>query len=135
MNLSQFDNKESSLKEHIGKPDVSQNDINKILKLSMLIVLVLALASSFLSYTLVLCKENDLLELHKKTSYTHSENIELKTEVEFVKSFYNVQNKASTLNFLHKPDKIIEIEDPSAKTIVNVDDFPRISNERVVRGY
>jgi hypothetical protein len=118
------------------KASVSANtNINKLLKRVILVLLGLAVASSFVSYTLVLCKENDILSLHKKTVEVQMENNDIKTEVEFARSLYTVQNKVSTLNFLHKPDKIIEIEEGYKASNVEVTEFPRIVDERVISGY
>jgi hypothetical protein len=101
----------------------------------VMIILVVAIVSSMISYTLVLSKESNLLSLHKQTSKIQMENIEIKTNVEFARSLYNVETKAMSVSYLHKPEKVIEVEADKANLTVNVDRYPDNKSERIVGGY
>lgn len=109
--------------------------LKDMFKCVIFVLLAVTVISSFVSYTLVLSKENDILKLHKKASVTQMENNDIKTEVEFAKSLYNVQDKASGLSFLSKPDKIIEVDITNKTYNVELDDVDNLTVERFVSGY
>ena len=110
--------------------------VKSYLKLIIIIIISGVGLISLISYTMVLCLENKVLSLHKDTAKIQMENVDIKTQVEFAKSLYNVQNKAATLNFLHRPDKIIEVDYDSRK--INVNNLIKpVSKpvEKVIGGY
>lgn len=128
-----------TVEEHM-EDDVNLNiKLKKVLNKGIItiifVVLAFSIIFSFISYTLVLSKENDLLKLHKQTSLTQMENVEVKSKVEFARSLYNVESKAASLVYLHKPDKVIEISANNADIMVNVEYDKEIEVERIVGGY
>lgn len=112
------------------------NNIIQLVSTNMLVsIVVLAIVSSLISYTLVLYKENYLIKLHKQTVVTQMENVNIKTKVEFAKSLYNVEGKAETLSYLHKPEKVIEIEPGYKKFDLTSIEKQKPVVEKVVVGY
>lgn len=101
----------------------------------LIFVLSSVLIFSFITYTMVLVKESDLVKLHKQASVTQMDNIDIKTKVEFAKSLYNVQNKAETLTFLHKPEKVIEVDVKQQNMNLKVTKRLPNTSERIVSGY
>ena len=79
--------------------------VNTILIFSLLIVMIL----SMLSYLVVITKESKIKELHSVTNKINYENIELQNKVDYLKSFYALDNKVQQIGFLKKADKVIEV--------------------------
>lgn len=65
---------------------------------------------SICSYTAVLFREKIVKDVHAETNKIYYENIELQNKVDTLKSFYSIDNKVSKINFLKKPDKVIEVK-------------------------
>lgn len=103
-------------------------------KLIIIGISIIALAF-MITYSIAINTENTLRKLHTKTTNIQTENIEMKTKVEFSKSLYNVQNKAETVNFLHKPEKVIEIESKSKDTKIDLSKYSNKKQERALSGY
>lgn len=101
----------------------------------VIILVVIGIAISAGSYSLVLFKEDSLQELHTETSKLKENNNEMKTKVEVSKSIYNIESKAETLNHLEKPKKLIEISDKNVVTSVRIEDEPKKDKVNIVSGY
>lgn len=130
-----YNNAENLDEDEFKVNNVISKLINVTSKNIIFSILAVVVIVSFVSYTMVLCKENELLKLHRQTSITQMENVDVKTQVEFAKSIYNVESKAASLVFLHKPDKIIEVDGYNNNSAININDIHRIEVERVVGGY
>ncbi len=79
--------------------------INKILAFSLLAAVFLSMAS----YLGVIAKENKIKEFHSLTNRINHENIQLQNQVDYLKSFYLIDHKVQKVDFLKKPDKVIEV--------------------------
>ncbi len=79
---------------------------NAVLSLCLLLVLILSMAS----YLFVVAKENKVKELHSVTNKINYENIELQNKVDYLKSFYVLDDKVQSIDFLEKPEHIIEVK-------------------------
>ncbi|OGH96873.1 MAG: hypothetical protein A2104_07285 [Candidatus Melainabacteria bacterium GWF2_32_7] len=73
-------------------------------------MLVISILISMVSYSMVVAKENALSSIHTKTNEVNFENIELQNKVDYSKSFYTINNKVAKVNFLKKPDAIMEVK-------------------------
>lgn len=113
----------------------SKNYFSKGVKIFAVTLLLLAGVSSLASYTLVLCQENALEQLHSKTLGTQMDNIDIKNDVEFSRSLYNVYGKSRAITYLHKPNKIIEVDLTAETKDVDVVDTVSNSMDRIVAGY
>jgi hypothetical protein len=71
--------------------------------------LLLSILASMVSYLAVMVKENKIKEVQVFTNKINYENIDMQNKVDYLKSFYIIDNKVSKINFLKKPDKVIEI--------------------------
>lgn len=71
--------------------------------------LVVAVILSMVSYMGVVSKETKVKELHSVTNKVNYENIELQNKVDYLKSFYVLDDKVQKIDFLKKPDQIIEV--------------------------
>lgn len=89
--------------ENYRKPAILK--INSVLAIGLLITIL----SSILSYMTVLAKESNVKKLHADTNKLNYENIELQNKVDYLKSFYYLDNKVQKLDFLKKPEQIIEV--------------------------
>jgi hypothetical protein len=78
---------------------------------------------TMVSYSMVVAKENQIAQVHSKTNEINFENIDLQNKVDYVKSFYNVNDKIAKISFLKKADKIIEVEAASASLKKNNNDL------------
>ncbi len=112
-----------------------KSKINGFIKGAIVISVVIAAASSLVSYTLVLSQEKALQSLHSETMVTQMDNIDIKNDVEFTRSLYNVHGKAKTLTFLHKPDKIIEVDMINDSLNVDINTDNTFTVDRIVTGY
>ena len=112
-----------------------ESTLNPKVKMFVVMAVLLAGISSLISYTLVLSKEKDIQSLHSETIVTQMDNIDIKNDVEFTKSLYNVYGKAKTLTFLHKPDKIIEVDLIKDDLQVAIDLNKPVNIDRIVTGY
>jgi len=79
---------------------------NKFLAFCILALAVLSMAS----YMAVVSREIIVKDLHIKTNKIYYENTDLQNAVDNLKSFYAIDNKVSKINFLKKPDKVIEVK-------------------------
>ena len=84
--------------------------INSAFKKIAVLVFSLTILSSLVSYTLVLGKEKELSKLHTITHNIQMDNVDIRNDVEFTRSLYNVHYQSKSLSYLKKPDKIIEID-------------------------
>ena len=108
---------------------------HKSIKIVVSIVLLLAGISTLVSYTLVLCQENALEKLHAKTLSTQMDNIEIKNDVEFSRSLYNVYGKSRAITYLHKPGKVIEVDMTANESELEISNDDSSSIDRIVAGY
>jgi hypothetical protein len=103
-------------KKPVIKGDFSSYKINykelRIYKLNKLIAscLLLFVILSMASYMAVVSREVVVKDLHIKTNKIYYENIDLQNKVDNLKSFYAIDNQVSKINFLIKPDKVIEVK-------------------------
>ena len=93
------------------KRNVNQK-INAIFKLNHFLstMLILSVIISMVSYSMVAAKETQVSVIHSDTNELNFENIELQNKVDHARSFYNINNKIADVNFLKKPDNIIEVK-------------------------
>jgi len=87
---------------------------NKILAFSLLMVVILSMTS----YLFVLSKESRVKELHSATNKLNYENVELQNKVDYLKSFYVLDDKVQKIDFLKKPDQIIEVQSNTKTPII-----------------
>lgn len=92
-----------SQKKNLGELSVFM--LNRFLGVSLIVTIL----ASMMSYFLVVSKENAVISIHNKTNELNMENIELQNKVEQAKSYYNINYKVSKVDFLKKPDKIMEV--------------------------
>lgn len=109
--------------------------VNKLLKKTIVVLLLVAGTSSLISYTFVLSKENELQNLHSQTTLAEMDMIDLKTDVDFTKSLYNVHEKAKSITYLHKPEKVMEIDLDKMNLDVDLDENQPECVDRIVAGY
>jgi hypothetical protein len=96
-------------------------------------MLLITMILSMVSYFCVTARENRLKELHIATNQLNFENIELQNSVDYQKSFYVIDNRVQNINFLKRPDKVIEVrrsinapavkDNESASNIVSVSGY------------
>lgn len=106
-------------------------NLNKIIIIGISLITL----AFMIIYSITINTENTLRKLHSKTTNIQTENVEMKTKVEFSKSLYNVQNKAETVNFLHKAEKVIEIDSKGKDTKIDLSKYSNKKQERVLSGY
>jgi len=88
---------------------------------------------SVVSYSFVIAKENSLIAYHNKANDVNYDNIELQNKVDYARSFYNVNEKIAKINFLKKPDKVLEVKAvPPTPVIVSNSDKVEI---QAISGY
>lgn len=80
--------------------------LNRFLSFS----LVIAVFLTMISYFLVVSKEKAVISVHNSTNEINMQNIELQNQVEQAKSYYNINHKVSQVDFLKKPDKVLEVK-------------------------
>jgi len=80
--------------------------------------LFFVLISSMASYMFVVAKETSVKELHSVTNKINYENIELQNKVDYLKSFYVLDNKVQKIDFLEKPEQVIEVKSNTKAPIV-----------------
>ncbi len=88
--------------------------INTILAYS----LIPAILTSMISYLGVIAKENRVKDLHFLTNKLNYENIELQNRVDYLKSFYTIEDKVQKIDFLKKADKVMEVPRKSKKPVL-----------------
>lgn len=83
----------------------------KILRINSFIAFLLSLSIvlSMISYLGVVAKEHKIKDLHSVTNKINYENIELQNKVDYLKSFYSIDNKVQKIDFLKKADKVMEV--------------------------
>lgn len=135
MRRSKNKNLKMLVKDVFSDDNSNKKTTNKLVKKVSVIFISLTILSLVVSYTLVLCKEDDVRKLHIKTSSVKMENIDMKSNVEFSKSLYNVESKASSISYLHKPEKIIEVDEKPEKIDINLNEYRKKPIERAVSGY
>jgi len=126
--------------EKLVEVDFNQNEgPKKTLKINLNRFIIVVMSLLFLSfiviYSLVVNTENSLMKLHSKTAELQAENVEMKAKVEFSKSLYNVQGKAETISFLHKPEKVIEVDAKGKDLNINLSQYSTKKDEKVLSGY
>lgn len=72
-------------------------------------VLLSTMFFSFVMYSLVVCKQNQIEEIHAATKALNTENSELRANLDGLKSFDNVNAKIVADGSLQQPVKIIEV--------------------------
>lgn len=107
----------------------------RVLKVMTISLLAVAVVSSLITYLFVLSKENSLQALHSETYTMHMDNIDIRNDVEFTRSIYNVYDKARSISYLHKPDKILEVSCKSDDVIVDVEEYQTLNQNRIVAGF
>lgn len=73
-------------------------------------MLVVSIVVSMVSYSMVAAKETQVSSVHSDTNELNFENIELQNRVDHARSFYNINNKIAKVDFLKKPDNVIEVK-------------------------
>lgn len=97
--------------------------INIVLGFILLIAMILAMVS----YFSVTARESRIKELHASTNQLNYENIELQNKVDSLKSFYVLDTKVQKIDFLKKPDKVMEVnETANTRTVRDREDFKNI---------
>ncbi len=71
--------------------------------------LMLSIIVSMVSYSGVVNQEGRISSLHKSIDTLNYENIELQNEVDYLKSFYNIDKKVASSNILQEARKVLEI--------------------------
>jgi len=89
--------------------DVKQLPVFKFNRL-LSCVLGVSILISIVSYSMVIAKENAIIAYHNKANDVNYDNIELQNKVDSARSFYNVNEKITKINFLKKPDKVLEVK-------------------------
>jgi len=86
-----------------------------VLKVNIMLAFCLAVAVvlSMVSYLAVIAKENRIKDLHTSTNKINYENIELQNKVDYLKSFYTIDDKVQKIDFLKKADKVMEVSKKS----------------------
>ena len=95
--------------------------VNVVLGFCLFIVLIMCMVS----YVLVVSREIKVKELHSSANKINYENIELQNKVDQLKSFYVLDNKVHKMDFLKKPDQVIEVKSNGQKPVV-VEDKKKI---------
>lgn len=97
--------------------------INIVLGFLLLIAMIL----SMVSYFAVTARESRIKELHTATNQLNYENIELQNKVDSLKSFYVLDTKVQKIDFLKKPDKVMEVnETANTRVVKDREDFKNI---------
>ncbi len=83
-----------------------------VLKLNSMLAVALipAVIISMISYLGVIAKESKVKDLHLVTNKINYENIELQNKVDYLKSFYTIDDKVQKIDFLKKADRVLEVE-------------------------
>ncbi len=92
---------------------------NRLLSFALAICILI----SMVSYSMVVAKENQIAQMHSKTNEINYENLDLQNKVDYVKSFYNVNDKITKISFLKKAEKIIEVQASSSALKKNDNDL------------
>lgn len=96
--------------------------------------LLIAIITSMISYSIVIAKENHIIAIHNKTNDLNYENIELQNQVDYARSFYNINNKVAKVSFLKKADKVIEVK-PVTSLIPTIQETKDEGKIKTVSGY
>lgn len=122
--LQQKDRAETAPKKAVigGKitPKLTVQEKPAILKTNVIIAfcLLTVVALSMISYMGVISKETKVKELHSVTNKVNYENIELQNKVDYLKSFYVLDNNVQKIDFLEKPEQVIEVKPNSKSPII-----------------
>jgi len=114
--FGQKHNRQGLSKRSVIKGDFAQYKINykelRIYKFNKFLAICLftLVVMEISTYMTVVTRESILQDIHSKTNKIYYENIELQNNVDNLKSFYAIDNKVSQINFLKKPDKVIEVK-------------------------
>ncbi len=114
--FGQRQGKQGLSKKSVIKGDFSSYKINyrefRIYKFNKFLAfcLILLAVLSTTSYMAVVSREAIVKDIHINTNRLYYENIDLQNNVDNLKSFYEIDNKVSKINFLKKPDKVIEVK-------------------------
>lgn len=107
----------------------------RLFRAFLILVMFVSIVSGIVVYSFVVCKEISLDKLHVNTQSIFMENIENSMNVEFSKSLYSINSKATIITNLHKPDKIIEVQCNSDDLNVDIVQLPEDDNLRIIGGY
>lgn len=72
-------------------------------------LLGISILISMFTYSAVISKEDQLSKLHTKINDINYENVELQNKLDYIKSFYNIDNKVTQANFLKRADSVMEV--------------------------
>ncbi len=115
---TQSNNKTSGRK---GSSSIEKDKkLKSIQRLNKYLTWILLLFTALLafSYYLVTEKERKVVSIHNQTNKLNFDNLKLENRLDQSKSFYNINKKASKINFLKQPDKVLEIK--ARKKIVKI---------------
>lgn len=101
--------------------------------LVLAILLLFSMLVSAIIYFGVISKENRIKKLHAYTNKLNYENIDLQNRVDYLKSFYVIDHKVRNINFLKKPDKVMEVKEKVNNNAVH--DKEKFGNIIPVSGY
>ena len=130
-----FRNTKPPFMKQFEKNSTFKFSINSAFKKIAVLVFSLTILSSLVSYTLVLGKEKELSKLHTITHNIQMDNVDIRNDVEFTRSLYNVHYQSKSLSYLKKPDKIIEIDLDKQDLRVKIDKCLSYADYRIVTGY
>ena len=81
-------------------------------------LLIGSVIASMVSYSMVVAKENTLAVIHSKTNEVNFENLELQNKVDQVKSFNTINNRIAMVDFLKKPDTVMEVKSINTAPVI-----------------
>lgn len=82
---------------------------------AMLIGLILA---SMVCYCFVVSKQKYINNIHRETRTLNIENNDLQNKVDYLKSFYNVDSKITSYDYLVQPKQVIEVKESSVPNVL-----------------
>lgn len=95
-------------------------------------VLIASIVTALFSYYFVTMKESQIIKIHKQTNELTFENIDLENSVDYTKSFYSINQKATELSSLKKPEQVMVVNSKPSKSYTE----PYKSDiDQIVTGY
>ncbi len=88
--------------------------LNRALSASLIILILM----SMVTYCFVVSKQKYINTLHSDTKKLNLENNDLQNKVDYLKSFYNVDKKITSYDYLVKPKQVIEVKDADLSNVV-----------------
>ena len=98
------------------------------------VFLAVSIFISMVSYSSVVAQEGKITDMHKNIIEKNYENIELQNQVDYLKSFYNIDRKVSGASSLQKPEKVLEVSDVNSAAVVNNVNQPELKIDSTI-GY